>query len=129
MKDRIAQVHALKCWPDFFEAILDDRKTFDIRKDDRDFQEGDYLILREYCPGSDIYSGRALVRRITYVLRNKPPWTPEGYAVLALWPGSFGQCMICDCTDEEGCPEGCWWVNEEHTLCSSCLNEAAEVNR
>lgn len=27
-------------------------------------------------------------------------------------------CRGCGCTDEEGCPEGCWWVGPG--LCSSC---------
>ncbi len=27
-------------------------------------------------------------------------------------------CRGCGCTDDEACPEGCWWV--EPDLCSSC---------
>lgn len=29
------------------------------------------------------------------------------------------RCRGCGCTDLEGCPEGCWWV--EPDLCSSCV--------
>ncbi|QQE80905.1 hypothetical protein [Alicyclobacillus sp. SO9] len=28
------------------------------------------------------------------------------------------KCRVCGCTDLQGCPEGCWWVEED--LCSSC---------
>lgn len=28
------------------------------------------------------------------------------------------RCRVCGCTDAAGCPEGCWWVEED--LCSSC---------
>ncbi len=27
-------------------------------------------------------------------------------------------CRVCGCTDEDGCPGGCWWV--EPDLCSRC---------
>ena len=33
------------------------------------------------------------------------------------------RCRGCGCTDLEGCPEGCWWV--EPDLCSSCARKAA----
>jgi hypothetical protein len=31
-----------------------------------------------------------------------------------------GRCRWCDCTDDNGCAEGCSWVNPAHTLCSAC---------
>lgn len=33
---------------------------------------------------------------------------------------SYGTCKVCGCTDEEGCFNGCWWVNDDHDLCSNC---------
>lgn len=27
-------------------------------------------------------------------------------------------CRVCGCTDDEGCPEGCWWVADDR--CSAC---------
>ena len=33
-----------------------------------------------------------------------------------------GQCEVCGCTDARGCPGGCWWVDNHHTLCSVCLD-------
>lgn len=32
--------------------------------------------------------------------------------------GVANACRRCGCTDERGCPEGCWWIEED--LCSSC---------
>lgn len=29
------------------------------------------------------------------------------------------RCRVCGCTDEFGCPEGCWWVEDD--LCSRCV--------
>jgi hypothetical protein len=33
-------------------------------------------------------------------------------------------CRVCGCTQENGCPEGCWWV--EPDLCSSCAERIKE---
>lgn len=42
--------HELKCWPEYFARIGTGQKTFEIRRNDRDFQVGDILILKEYDP-------------------------------------------------------------------------------
>jgi len=70
-------IHAVKCWPEFFEAILDGRKTFDARVNDRPFQEGDYLLLSEFDPvnyqnGGRGYTGRECKVEITYIGRCLP---------------------------------------------------------
>jgi hypothetical protein len=44
------KTHKLKCWPDLFQAIIDERKNFEVRKNDRDFHEGDKVILLEFIP-------------------------------------------------------------------------------
>jgi hypothetical protein len=59
--------HDLKCWPAYFSAVLDGRKTFELRKNDRGYREGDVLLLREYDP-DHLYTGRELRRVVTYVL-------------------------------------------------------------
>jgi hypothetical protein len=38
-----------------------------------------------------------------------------------------GNCRICGCTDDRACPGRCWWVNESHTLCSTCYAEIFEL--
>lgn len=60
--------HDLKVWPSFFTALLDGSKTFEVRQDDRGYQVGDVLRLREYSPGPDEYTGREINRRVSYLL-------------------------------------------------------------
>ena len=64
--------HELKIWPEYFEAIIAGTKTFDLRKNDRDFQVGDILWLREWHPNGHYYSGRETMQRVTYILPHLP---------------------------------------------------------
>jgi hypothetical protein len=61
------RVHRLKCWPTYFREILLGHKHTEFRARDRDFQVGDILVLREYDPEKNEYSGRELQRRVTYL--------------------------------------------------------------
>lgn len=88
----MSNTHELKCRRHFFEAIADGRKPFEFRRDDRDFAEGDTIVLREVerDPGTllDVYTGRRLERVVTYVLREWPEiGLPEGFVVLGLGVG------------------------------------------
>lgn len=69
--------HDLKVWPDYFAALWDGTKTFEVRKDDRGFAVGDTLLLREYAPGPDEYTGGFLTRKVTYIIKGDDPM---GYA-------------------------------------------------
>lgn len=71
------KIHDLKVWPDFFDALADGRKPFEVRKNDRDYAVGDTLHLREYAPGPDLYTGREVVRFVTYMISGDDPL---GYA-------------------------------------------------
>lgn len=42
--------HELKIWPQYFCRVKDGSKTFEVRKNDRGFQPGDFVKLREYDP-------------------------------------------------------------------------------
>ncbi|MCE6987470.1 ASCH/PUA domain-containing protein [Dyadobacter sp. CY323] len=61
-------IHDLKTWPRPFEAVYSGLKTFEIRVNDRDFQDGDILHLREWDPGTEEYSGNSMMCRVTYIL-------------------------------------------------------------
>lgn len=61
------KVHELKIGFEFFEAVKDGRKKFEIRKNDRNYQEGDILILKEYDPLTQLFSGEIIKVEITYM--------------------------------------------------------------
>ena len=43
-------IHQLKIWPQYYCRVADGTKTFEIRKNDRAFQSGDTVVLREWNP-------------------------------------------------------------------------------
>ena len=68
-----------KCWPKYFQKILDGDKTFELRLADFDCNVGDILVLREWNPETKEYTGRVIEKKITYLLKTKDVkfWTKE----------------------------------------------------
>lgn len=56
-----------KVWPEYFEAIVKGRKTFELRLNDFDINEGDVLLLREWNPKTKEYTGREIEKVVGYV--------------------------------------------------------------
>ncbi|MBC2248311.1 DUF3850 domain-containing protein [Listeria seeligeri] len=70
--------HCLKTKPMYFEQLLLGYKTHEIRKNDRNFQVGDKLDLKEWDAG---YTGRKLVFIITHITNYKQK---NGFVVLSI---------------------------------------------
>lgn len=82
--------HELKTIAPYFQDILDGYKTFELRRDDRRFEPGDVLWLREWNEQQK-FTGREMHRRITYVMRADGEVLPpsitglvEGHVILGL---------------------------------------------
>lgn len=60
-------IHKLKIGSEFFKAVKDGRKKFEIRKNDRAFHEGDILVLEEYDPINQQYLGGVIKVEVTYM--------------------------------------------------------------
>lgn len=99
--------HELKVWPDSFQAAWDEKKPYEVRKDDRNFSVGDQLHLREFAPhepcrgthrvwGSGdtedcgcapphgTYTGRTILASVTYKTSGGEWGIPEGLCVLGI---------------------------------------------
>ena len=69
-------IHKLKTDPEVFQAVVEGRKTFEIRFNDRGYQVGDLIVLKEtkftgqqMREGSPlIYTGREMQKQISYIL-------------------------------------------------------------
>lgn len=76
-------IHHLKIVPLYFHSVASSEKTFEVRKNNRDFHEGDVLILEEWAPGHG-YTGRMCVRFVTYILYGGEFGIDKDYCVMAL---------------------------------------------
>ena len=89
--------HMLKIWPQYFAAVMDGTKTFEVRKDDRGYTVGDMLVLREWEVTGIVgrpsgiggfrdvggYTGRECQHTVAYILRDVPG-IEDGYVVMGL---------------------------------------------
>lgn len=80
-----------KCWPEYFEKVLCGDKKFEVRLADFECKIGDILLLEEYDPKTQQYTGRHLSRRITFIAKTKDLefWTKNdvetyGFQILSL---------------------------------------------
>jgi len=79
--------HKLKTLPQYFANVLDGSKTFEVRKNDRGFQKGDKVILREFDDKGKWlieehrYTGRQIEATIGYVCSS---YQKEGYVTFSL---------------------------------------------
>jgi len=77
-------IHELKTWEEYFKALWEGHKTFEVREDDRNFEVGDMLDLKEYDHIKDSFSGRYIRAEITYKLNGGSFGIEKGYCVLGL---------------------------------------------
>lgn len=76
--------HILKTWPEYFKEVQSGTKTFEVRKNDRDFLVGDILELQEWDPQNKWYTGNFTLKQICYKLEGGQFGIEKGFCVLGL---------------------------------------------
>lgn len=77
-------IHDLKILPEYYRAVIERRKTFEVRKNDRNFKVGDRVNLMEYDPDyAGKYTGRVCQCVITYIL-DDTKYCKKGYVILGI---------------------------------------------
>ncbi|PAD85461.1 RNA-binding protein [Niallia circulans] len=74
-------IHHLKIQPEYFDSVSKGIKSFEIRKNDRNYKVGDVLLLQVYIPSEMKFTGRVLDRKITYITDYAQH---EGYVVMGI---------------------------------------------
>jgi hypothetical protein len=101
--------HKLKILPEYFNAVKEGTKTFEIRKNDRGFKVGDTLLLKEWVDrkiskiddirieASPYFTGQEITKEVTYFLEGGQCGLEEGYCILGLkeYIKSIGNCARC----------------------------------
>lgn len=75
-------VHPLKTWPEYFK-VVGREKTFEIRKNDRNFQVGDILWLQEWSEEKG-YTGRDKKFTVTYLMIGGQFGIEHEYCIMGL---------------------------------------------
>lgn len=76
----MSKIHSLKILPEYFEAVVQGYKTFEIRENDRDFKVGDRLSLHEYIPDKG-YTGDYITVIVIYITDYAQQ---DGYVVMSI---------------------------------------------
>ena len=74
-------IHDLKIWPEFYRPMVAGIKTWETRRNDREYQLGDVLHLREWKDGE--YTGNHSYWRVTYIIYKGPGLQP-GYCQMGV---------------------------------------------
>ncbi len=80
-------VHELKITPNNFNMVITGGMTFQIRKHDRDFREGDILYLKEF-KNKKIFTGRTKPCKLNLILTHTSG-LQEGFCLLNIKPVSI----------------------------------------
>lgn len=80
---REPKVHDIRLGAPFFDDVLECRKNFELRKNDRDYKVGDILYMMEFKDGRN--TGRAVKRKIIYMLEDFTG-LEDGYCILGTEP-------------------------------------------
>lgn len=77
-------IHKLKILPEYFNLVEKNKKRFELRRNDRKYQEDDILLLSEYVDGA--YTGRQVVVKVTNIF--------GGNNEMSLWAELEGEVII-----------------------------------
>jgi hypothetical protein len=78
------KTHEVKAWPPYFESTVTGHKCFDLRLNDRAYKVGDFLLLREWDPDIQSYTGRNATAQISYILPGGQFGLAEDYVALSI---------------------------------------------
>lgn len=75
------KTHQIKTWAPFFQDIIDGKKPFEFRLNDRDYQIGDDIQHVEWNEAEQKETGRQCWATITYIVKGGLFGIPESYCI------------------------------------------------
>lgn len=85
------KTHELKTDPEVFDSVVDGRKKFEIRYDDRGYNVGDLLLLKrtkhsaaQMANGAPLeFTGETHSFKVNYILKGPTYGLEEGWVILS----------------------------------------------
>lgn len=78
------KVHFIKTLPKYFQASKMRLKTFELRKNDRDYKKGDLVVSREWTKEKG-YTNNYDIFEVTYVLPGGEYGLDKDYVILNIY--------------------------------------------
>jgi len=75
--------HKIKAWLKAFEAMWQGKKRFEYRLNDRNYQQGDTLEIREWDEKKERYTGRILICSVPFIMHSGFN-LPAGYCIMTI---------------------------------------------
>lgn len=75
------QIHELKTIPPYFQMVVDDRKHFEYRRNDRMFGLNDLILLREW---NGVYTGRTQLVQVLEIINDRTIGIPDDYVIMEI---------------------------------------------
>lgn len=75
------KVHQIRIGTSFFDDVCNGKKSFELRKNDRGYEQGDILEMMEFTNGR--YTGRSVKVLVTYILEDFAG-LKEDYCIMAI---------------------------------------------
>jgi hypothetical protein len=69
----MSKIHHVKSWPQYFKPIEAGLRTHELRRNDRDYNVGDLMVLEEFDPAMKKYAGNVLEVEITAMTSMNQP--------------------------------------------------------
>ena len=66
-------VHEVKSWPEYFTPISYGYRFHELRRNDRNYKTGDYMLLREFDPILNDYTSDTMMVQITDITSSTTP--------------------------------------------------------
>lgn len=77
-------IHELKCVRPWFGMVFAGEKTAELRRNDRNFQQYDRILLREWLADEARYTSGTILAEITSIVSEADgPWLTEGHVMLS----------------------------------------------
>lgn len=77
-------IHHLKTWSEYYYSVGNGSKTFEVRKNDRNYKVGDILILKNWDNEKQRFFVGEITVEVTYILQGGNFGIQEGYCVMGI---------------------------------------------
>ncbi|EDP59463.1 hypothetical protein AND4_09827 [Vibrio sp. AND4] len=124
----MSKVHVIKVQSEHFSEVLAHRKTNEVRLNDRDYQAGDCLNLREIDSSGQI-TGQEVNAEVSHVLQGGQFGVAEGWCVLSLKNGTNESASILISLLRDRLQETCDCIDAGHDIVRNAGHSTTDAER